>query len=146
MWIILAVIILSAVIGIAVKAVGQNADDNSAAATTTTWTPVPTPPPVAPASYELIEDGKKISMMVTTDNRAALEAAWNVMFSDFVKTHPDDGYFIYIDCAVGPPGNRLGVGKIAIGKIGQARTGLGAPGATVKYFGDVDWNNGRTCP
>lgn len=145
LWLVIGGIVASCIIGLAVQVIGDRRETDAATAATSEWKPPPTTPPVTPATYELIEDGRQISMMVTTDNRAALEAAWNVMFSEFVKTHPEDGYFVYIDCAVGPAGNRLGVGKIAIGKIGQARTGLGAPGATVKYFGDVEWNNGRTC-
>ncbi|MFD3594348.1 hypothetical protein ACFWU5_16615 [Nocardia sp. NPDC058640] len=112
--------------------------------TTRTSTPVPAPAPVTPATYELREDGKKLTMLVTTDDTVAIGPAFKQIADNFIATRPNGGYHVMIDCAIDydptKPANRLGVGKIAVGQLGAAQTGLSAAGMST-----VAWNTGRTC-
>lgn len=140
-----SVVVLALVVGIG-RVVG--ADDGSSTAVATS-TPVPSrttasAPPVAPAAYELREDGRRLTMLVSTDDTKAIRQAFDQLADNVVTSRPDGGYHVAIDCAIGydpdKAANRLGTGKIAVGQLGAAQTGLARAGMS-----SIDWNTGRTC-
>lgn len=100
--------------------------------------PQPTPD-TPPAPYELIEDAGLLTMRVTTDHTGALGAAFRELARRVLDTYPEDGYFVQVDCAIDGQNGRLGNGKIAVGTMGAARTGLPVDGQ------HIEWLTGKHC-
>jgi hypothetical protein len=127
-----AVIALIVIVG---AFAGGEQDDTTAASVPTTTAGLP--PTAAP--YELREDGRDLTMLVTTDNTDELGAAFRALADTVVDSYPDGGYFVQIDCALEGQSTRLGNGKIAVGSLGAAQTGLSAGQR------DIDWLTGQNC-
>lgn len=128
---------------LAAALVGCGANEPAAVETSTTTPAVaPTGAPRTP-EYELSRDGRGITVLVKTDDTQLLGLVWREVSGRVLGTDPEGGYFVTIDCAFGhdpaKAANRLGNGKIAVGKLGAAQTGL-QPGQR-----QIDWVPGRTC-
>lgn len=105
-----------------------------------TTTPAAAP---APAAYELTESGRQLTALVRTDDTGQLGAAFREISTKVLFGRPEGGYFVHFDCAYGndpsKAANRLATGKIAVGRLGAAQTGL-PEGET-----SIDYQTGRTC-
>lgn len=115
-----------ALILLVVGVVGCSAKETSNQPTVTS---TPKATPVAPAvpAYQLSENSRKLTALVKTDDTEQLRLVYREISGNVLATHPEGGYFLYLDCAFGndpsKAANRLATAKIAVGKLGAAQTG-----------------------
>ncbi|MBF6189406.1 hypothetical protein [Nocardia farcinica] len=97
----------------------------------------------APPTYQLSEDRGVLTALVRTDDTAELRSVFDEIADDVLANRPDGGYHVRLDCAIGhdptKAANRLANGRIAVGALGAAQTGL-KPGQRT-----IEFNTGRTC-
>ncbi|MBM4574956.1 hypothetical protein GS896_25660 [Rhodococcus hoagii] len=132
------IIAAAVVVGLGASLTACSSDDTTdtatAAAASTTTTRTFVPPPAAP--YTLHRDGKdEFTATVTTADTQALRVTWQKIRKEILASEPDGGYFIHFDCANPTPEHspRIGNGKVAVGRLGAAQTGLNAGSHEMKF-------------
>lgn len=115
----------------------ESLDHTTTAATTTTAAPV------TPAEYTTTDDETKpgqhqVTMTVTTDDTAAIEAAFHQLKAKLIGAHETGAYWVAVNCGLPNPngsdrGVRLGNGKIAVGDLAAAQTGLRSMGSELNF-------------
>ncbi|AHH22121.1 hypothetical protein NONO_c73650 [Nocardia nova SH22a] len=116
---------------------------NHSLAPTTTAAPTSAPVTVAPAAYTTADNQTKpgqhhMTMTVTTDDTAAIQAAFYQLKAKLIGAQETGAYWVAVDCGLPNPngsdrGVRLGNGKIAIGDLAAAQTGLRSMGSEMSF-------------
>lgn len=122
---------------------GPDRDESAASAATSSSTAPVAEVEVPP--YEIASDDDDLIIAhvhLGSDDALGLRRIHVNLMQRIMREKPDGGYFIYYDCATPNPDgsvNRIGTGKVAVGRLGAAQTGLEINGNELRP------NSGRVC-